>query len=79
MMTEVTSIKFSILLLYRPIFPKAKIMLKFKAWFLVKFALVQFFSVMTQWTTVPALWSPAAYSDANRDNHRSDHIIWGGQ
>ena len=66
-----TSIKFSVLLLYRRIFPNRK--LKIVSWcitgFLTIFALAQMLSVIIQCTPTAALWDPISYPDAVCDNY----------
>ena len=66
-----TSIKFSVLLLYRRIFPNRK--LKIVSWcitgFLAVFALAQMLSVIIQCTPVAALWDPLSYPHAVCDNY----------
>lgn len=66
-----TCIKFSVLLLYRRIFPNKK--LKIVSWcitgFLITFALAQMLSVIIQCTPTAALWDPFSYPDAVCDNY----------
>ncbi|MCJ1263532.1 hypothetical protein MMC22_003402 [Lobaria immixta] len=73
-----TSIKFSILLLYRRIFPSKtlKIVLQCISVFLVIFALAQMLSVIIQCTPVAALWNPADYPDATCDNYAPALILF---
>lgn len=74
-----TSIKFSILLLYRRIFPskKLKIVLQCIAGFLVIFALTQMLSVIFQCTPVAALWNPTAHPGATCDSYTPALILFG--
>lgn len=77
-----TSIKFSILLLYRRLFPseKLKIILLCIAGFLIVFALAQMVSVAIQCTPVAALWDPTSYPNATCDSYKSSvGIVCGRQ
>lgn len=73
-----TSIKFSILLLYRRLFPgeKLKITLFCIAGFLIVFALAQMVSVVIQCTPVAALWDPTSYPNATCDNYNPALILF---
>ena len=65
------AIKFSILLLYRRLFPN-KLLKTFAqsiAGFLVLFALSQPLSIIIVCTPVAAAWDPSSYPDATCDNH----------
>ena len=65
-----TCVKFSVLLLYRRIFPnkRLKIVSLCIAGFLVTFALAQMLTVIIQCTPTAALWDPSSYPDAVCDN-----------
>lgn len=73
-----TSIKFSVLLLYRRLFPNRK--LKIVSWciavFLVVFALAQMLSVIIQCKPVAALWDPLSYPDAICGNYKPALILF---
>ena len=73
-----TSIKFSVLLLYRRIFPNRK--LKIVSWyitgFLAIFALAQMLSVIIQCSPPAALWDPFSYPDADCDDYVPALIVF---
>lgn len=67
-----TTVKFSILLFYRRLFPLQKGLnwtLVGVAAFLVVFALAQMLSVIIQCTPPAALWDPQAHPNAHCDNY----------
>ena len=73
-----TSIKFSVLLLYRRLFPNKR--LKIASYcigvFLIIFALAQMLSVIFQCTPVAALWDPFSHPGASCDNYRPALILF---
>ena len=73
-----TTIKFSVLLFYRRIFPSKtlKTVLWCIAGFLVIFALAQMLSVIIQCTPVAALWDPFSYPDAVCDDYQPALILF---
>ena len=73
-----TAIKWSILLLYRRLFPgkKFNIVLWSVGIFLMFFALAQMLSVIIQCTPVAALWDPAAHPGAKCDNYTPALILF---
>lgn len=73
-----TAIKFSILLLYRRLFPSKKFrkVLWAIAGFLVFFALAQMLSVIIQCIPVAALWNRMAYPNAHCGNYNIALIVF---
>ena len=73
-----TAIKFSILLLYRRLFPskKFRIVLWSITGFLIVFALAQMLSVLIQCTPVAALWNPMAHAGAHCINYTPALILF---
>lgn len=73
-----TAIKFSILLLYRRLFPSKTFrnVLWSIAGFLVVFALAQMLSVVIQCIPVAALWNPMAHPNARCDNYNPALIVF---
>lgn len=73
-----TAIKFSILLLYRRLFPSKKFrnVLWSIAGFLVIFALAQMLSVIIQCVPVAALWNRMSYPNAHCDNYNPALMVF---
>jgi len=73
-----TAIKFSILLMYRRLFPirKVRISTTTIACFLVVFALVLMLSVIIQCTPVAALWDPANHPGAHCDDYAPALLVF---
>ena len=73
------TIKFSILLLSRRLFPskRFKILLGSIAGFLIILALAQMLSVIIQCTPAEALWDPMSHPDAHCDNFTPALIVFG--
>ena len=73
-----TCIKFSVLLLYRRLFPNKT--LKIVSWcivgFLVVFALAQMLSVIIQCTPVAALWDPLSHPNAVCDDYAPALVLF---
>ena len=73
-----TTIKFSIILLYRRLFPskRFRIVLWSITGFLIIFALAQMLSVVIQCTPVAALWNPMAHAGARCVNYTPALILF---